>query len=107
MIRLLALAALLIPGALVASAQEPLDPGDGEATVTVNWGEYELEVPAIEPLSACVIERRITLDSTTDTLVVFVRNADGVRTEIGTFSTSATAALEDASVGDCLALGSE
>ncbi len=104
----LLLAALILPGAWVARAQETPtpDPGEGAVTVAVDYGAYTLELEADEPLAACVVERRVTLDGASATVVVFVRHDDGSRTPLGTFSSEATAALQDAAVGSCLNLGS-
>lgn len=94
----------LFPFAVSAQETPTPDPGDGTITASVDYGDYTLEIDADQPLVACVVERNETLDGTTSTAVVFVRNLDGSRSPLGTFLSDATAALKDASVGECLSL---
>ncbi len=98
-------AAFLLP--LAVSAQEKPDPGDTPETVTVEIDkDHEVDLDANEPLSACVVRSTIGLDGPeSDEVVVFVRGVDGKNIQLGSFVTEATAALAEATVGQCLALG--
>ncbi len=109
----LALTMLVVPLAASAQPETPPpppattpvpDPGDAE-TVTVDVGEFMLELSANEALTACVIEARTDLDGAYTTVVVFVRGMDDVVYPLGRYETRATAALDGAIVGDCRVLG--
>ncbi len=105
----IALAAVFLLPLAVSAQQETPDPGDvpPTATVTVEIDkDHEVDLDANEPLSACVVRSTIGLDGPeSDEVVVFVRGVDGKNIQLGSFVTEATAALAEATVGQCLALG--
>lgn len=101
---------VVLPGSVagIASAQQGSEIATAQpTTVTVDLGEWTYELNGNEPLSACVQETRVDYEGTYATLLVFVRHLDGTVAPLGTFTSRATAALEQAAVGDCLTLEGE
>jgi hypothetical protein len=72
--------------------------------VAVPIGPYDFSVNGDDPLTACVVERRESLDGIFVSLQVIVRLESGDMAPLSAYNTRATGPFTDAHVDDCFVL---